>query len=280
MAGILDQSSKLVYTKAKETKQARPKIVLVIADLHCGHRTGLTPPEWWMNRGINKFYDKIHDFEKTLWEWFKGEVDKLKPFDAVIVNGDAIDGKGERSGGTEQITTDRNQQVQMAKTILEQIDAKKIFIINGTPYHVGKEDDFEAILAEEVKATYSNHEFIECEKVIFDVRHKISSSTVPYGRWTAPQKAALWNKLNAGRGIQPEADVILRSHVHYYTFSEDRHKTVITTPALQGWSKYGSRECEGTNDIGLLVFDCKDGQYLLHKRFFDMSQFKTVCETM
>jgi hypothetical protein len=45
---------------------------------------------------------------------------------------------------------------------------------------------------------------------------------------------------------------------------------VITTPALQAWTKFGSKECEGTNDIGLVSIDCEGGEYEWHAHLLDM----------
>jgi hypothetical protein len=258
---------------SKKTMKVKSERLVCIADLHCGHRTGLTPPEWQMQKGINAFFDKIHDFESDMWKWFSGCAERCKPVDILVVNGDAIDGKGDKSGGTELLTADRVLQGEIAKKCIQLFEAKHIVIINGTPYHTGKEEDFEAVLACELKAHYANHEFIQCGGVGFDFKHKVSSSVIPHGRWTAPRRAALWNSLQAERGLQPNVDILVRSHVHYYTLGEDQFKTVITSPALQGWSKYGSRECEGTNDVGFLQFDCEDKNYDLTKYFFDMRNY-------
>ena len=49
-----------------------------------------------------------------MWEFYTSSVDSLRPIDILICPGDAIDGKGERSGGVELITPDRLEQVRMA----------------------------------------------------------------------------------------------------------------------------------------------------------------------
>jgi len=250
------------------------KRMIILADLHCGHRSGLTPPKYWINSEEDGFLGKVAQFERDLWKWYSETIEKCKPIDVIVVNGDAIDGKGEKSGGTELIRTDRLEQVRMAAECIRIAEAKDVFIIAGTPYHVGKEEDFESSLADDLGAHFSNHEFIKCEDVKFDFKHKVSSSIIPHGRWTAPRRSALWNSMQAERGMQESLDFLIRSHVHYYTLSEDAIKTVITTPALQGWTKFGSKECEGTNDVGFLQFDCENGEAGLTKYFYDMREFK------
>jgi hypothetical protein len=240
-----------------------PKRLVVISDLHCGHRAGLTPPDWqWPERSKTAERRRFAEVQRRVWEFYATTLASLAPIDCLVVNGDAIDGKGERSGGTELLEADRTEQVAMAACCIREAKARRIYVISGTPYHTGREDDYEADLAREVGAAhYGAHEWIDCEGVIFDVRHKVSSSVIPHGRNTGPNRAALWNSLWAERGIQPRAQVIVRSHVHYHVYSGDARRLVITTPALQAWTKYGSKECEGTNDIGLVNFDCDKGSY-------------------
>lgn len=249
------------------------KRMLIISDTHCGHRFGLTPPKYWLNEQ-DGFLGKAAQFQRKLWEWFSGTVKQYSPIDILISNGDAIDGKGELSGSTELLTADRVIQVEMARDAILFVEAKKNIVVNGTPYHTGKLENFEAILASELNAEYGNHIFLDCEGVIFDIKHKTSSSVIPHGRFTGPRRAVLWNSLQAEIGIQPKADFLIRSHTHYYTLSEDERTTVITTPALEGWTKFGSLECEGTNTIGILFFDCDNGEAELTKCFFDMTTFK------
>jgi hypothetical protein len=247
--------------------------MVVVADMHCGHRAGLTPPEWQSKNEQDPFLKKISDFQNELWNWYKSIIEQLQPINLIVSNGDAIDGRGEKSGGTEIIKPDRNDQIKMAEYALKISNAEKYLIINGTPYHTGKEEDWECVLAEKLNAIYANHEFIKVEDVIFDFKHKVSSSIIPHGRFTAPRRAALWNLMHAIRGTQNKADYIIRSHVHYYTKSEDALQTVITTPAMQGWSKFGSRECEGTNDIGFICFDVDKRSVEQTNYIFNMKKY-------
>lgn len=249
------------------------KRLVVISDLHSGHRAGLTSPDLIGDtKSRNSTVRKYAEMRERLWEFYSETIAALQPIDCLVVNGDAIDGKGERSGGTELLESDRGKQVEIAAECIKIAKAKKIYIISGTPYHTGRDDDYEAILADRVGAEhYGAHEWLDCEGVIFDFKHKVSSSIIPHGRTTAPNRAALWNSIWAERGIQPRANVVVRSHVHYYLFSGDSRRCVFITPALQGWTKFGSKECEGTNDLGLLSFDCEKGAYSWRAHLLDMS---------
>ncbi|MCK9570959.1 hypothetical protein M0R72_18570 [Candidatus Pacearchaeota archaeon] len=244
------------------------KRIVVISDLHSGHQSGLTPPEW--QREYKK-RDKFQRVRQVLWDFYAEKLEALQPIDRLVVNGDAIDGKGERSGGTELIEADRNIQAAIAADCIKYAKAKAVNLISGTPYHTGRDDDFEYTVASLCHADhYAAHEWVDCEGVIFDFKHKTNGSVIPHGRYTGPQRAALWNLIWAERGIQPLARIIVRSHVHFFGYSGDARKMVITTPALQAWTKFGSKECEGTNDIGLVSIDCEGGEYEWHAHMLDM----------
>lgn len=230
---------------------------LLISDLHCGHWGGLTPPEYWYPTDdadpIRRHFARI---QRIMWRWYEKVNPAFGPFDALICNGDAIEGKGERSGGKELLTADRRAQCQMAAKAIRLAGAKRIHIIRGTPYHTGKEEDWEDVLAGMVDAEdVTNRGWYEHEGVVTECRHRVSSSIIPHGRHTAPSREAMWNALQAERGLQPHAHIMARSHVHYHIYNGDARRVVFTTPALQADTDYGSRMMSGTIDLGVMVID-------------------------
>lgn len=235
------------------------KRLVVISDLHCGHLVGLTPKKY---HTTNK--------QALIWNFYEEAIKKLQPIDIIVCNGDAIDGIGKKTGGTELITTDRNKQVDLALECIDLANAKKKFIIAGTGYHVGSGEDFEEILADKLNAKFSGHEWLEINGKIFDFKHKVGSSTIPHGRHTAIAKEAMWNKLWHLDDGAPLSDVLIRSHVHFFKYAGDKKNLYITTPALQVFgSKYGVRQCSGIVDIGFISFDIyEDGTYDFNPHLF------------
>jgi len=255
---------RLIYRKeARMTRKRDFKREVIIADLHSGHRVGLTPPDWHYQGVFAKgtTTNKISRIQREMWKFYSEAIDKLKPIDGLIVNGDAIDGKGERTGSSEQAVSDRNEQCEMAAECINYAEADRVLMTYGTPYHTGNEEDWEDVVAGKVKnlIKIGGQEWPEINGVIFDVKHKVSGSTVPHGRMTALARAKLWNQIwHAEHGQQPKADVLIRSHVHYHVYCGGPGWLAMTTPALQGFgSKFGVRQCEGLVDIGLIVFDIK-----------------------
>jgi hypothetical protein len=256
--------------------------MVVLSDEHCGHASGLTPPEFqgkFISEDISK-HNKLINNQRCTFNNFSKEIIALKKeqkIDICVNNGDAIDGTGWRSGGTELITTDRTKQVLMAKSILTFVGAEKNIVIAGTGYHTGEQEDFEEILANEVKGKFGSHEFLNINNQGFDFKHHCGSSSVPHGRHTPVAKEAIWNKLWTEAGLIPDkTKYLIRSHVHYYSCIEDDRMVSLTTPALQGFgSKFGSRRCSGIPTIGFLSFDIKaNGTIIMRKHFMDLNEQK------
>ena len=242
------------------------KRVLACGDLHCGHRAGLTPPRYQYphRSSATRKVKEWGRVQKELWDHWRERVEAIQPVHVLLVNADVIDGKGDKSGSTEQITADFQEQCDMAIEALSIVEADSIVMTHGTPYHVSGRDgtDYEAFVARELGAHIGGHEWIEVEGVVFDLKHKIGASQVPHGRHTAIARERLWNVLWAERDYAPKADVLLRSHVHYFSYCGWSNWLAMTLPALQGpGSKFGVRQCAGTVDFGFVSFDCDQGRY-------------------
>ena len=232
------------------------KKIIILSDLHCGHIVGLTPPKWQVN--MSEYYKE----QKSCFNFFKTEIEKLGKIDVTIVNGDAIEGKGERSGGTELIVSDRKQQVEIAEECLSLINTKKIYFTYGTPSHVGKEEDWEKVLSDNMGGEIKNILSIQIDEIKFNIRHHIGSSTVPHGRFTPIARERVWDMLKEDYEGREKSDILIRSHVHYFTYCGDEKGLGITTPALQGkGSKYGGRVCSGTTSFGFIYMEVDGDKY-------------------
>jgi hypothetical protein len=226
------------------------KRTLVVSDLHCGASTGLTPlnPKW-----------KQTELSETLYRLYLKWINELGPFDIAIVNGDAIDGTGDRSGGTEQITTDRLEQCEIAAECLRDTGAGQIHLIAGTPYHTGNAEDFEQVIAAKVGGQFHSRGFFNINGREFNFKHKIGSSGIPHGRLTPLAREILQNREWYLEGTEPKADVLIRSHVHYYDQIDHCDCLGFITAGLQALgNKYGARQCSGVVHFGILVIDVTD----------------------
>lgn len=243
------------------------KRIVFTSDRHCGHVVGLTPPPWHsLNNDSDPYWQGIR---VLLWNKYAEIIDRLKPIYCLVSVGDDIEGKGERSGSTELITTDRHEQGAMAAWSINYCEAEHVVMVYGTPSHTGTEEDFEGPVAKMVKNLdkIGSHEWIKIYGVTFDIKHKISGSSIPHGKGTPLARAWLWNLIWSSIKLQPKANIVIRGHVHdsYYVGKPNQWYSCVV-PALQGLgTKFGGRQCEGTVDWGLTYFDVyPDGSWSVH----------------
>jgi len=189
----------------------------------------------------------------------------------VIIAGDCIDGKGKKSGSREQLTTDRHEQVEMAREAINEIQAGRIVITYGTPYHSGSDEKWEKVLAEELAndrgqrlgakgcdVRISAQETVDVNGLIFDVKHKVGRSSIPHGKFTPLARTKIWDRIWAEVGQRPAADVILRGHVHYHCHCGTPEYLAMTLPALKGLGdEFGAEQCDDIIHFGLVWFDVK-----------------------
>ena len=65
------------------------KRVVIIADLHSGHRAGLTPPAWQFKKPYqNSEHAKYAEVQQTLWNFITEQAKRLQPVHLLVVNGD------------------------------------------------------------------------------------------------------------------------------------------------------------------------------------------------
>lgn len=244
--------------------------VLVAGDTHCGSLVGLTPPSWRhvtqdmdSARASKSTYAKFSVIQDALWRKADSILQSFAPYNVILWTGDMIDGDGRKSGGTELIVTDRLEQAKMATAVCNHFISRAKcedvlqFGVYGTGYHTGNAEDMEMIVAENSGwKKISSHEWIDVNGCVFDLKHKVGSSSSPSSRASGLLNQVLWNELWAARDLQPKAKVILRGHAHYYMGVDTDTCAAFVCPALQGFgTKYGSRTCSGLVHFGMMYFD-------------------------
>jgi len=240
------------------------KRVVVLSDGQCGADGGLTPPLW---HGTDK-HSKIR---RDCWRMYEYDlVKKLKPVHTLICNGDMIEGP---ENPCFSITVDRTQQTAMAVKAIKMWDAEKIIVVEGTPYHTGKKESWEELIAKDVGAVkFGAHVFVNVNGLILDCKHFVGGTSVPRHIPPGLTREAAWNKLKAEVHDEPEADVIIRSHIHTCLggskfFDDEREVHFVTTPGLQAYSNHGCLKVSRQIHWGLIYFDVEDrDNWRMHRK--------------
>jgi hypothetical protein len=253
-----------------------PKRILILSDTHCGHHYGLAHPEQCANK-----------FQKKAWDYFEKGIKQFSPYDNIFCNGDLIDGRAKKNCGVELITTNLEEQSEMAIKILRWVistngkNTPKFAFTRGTPYHTGEAEDWENIIAKDFRYGYEEKEknideslLINVENVIFDLKHKIGSSAMPQTRVGAPAREIVQAMIKENYQDRPKADVFIRSHVHYHTLVNLLGRIAFTTPALQINSSYGQRQCSGIIDFGFMIIDVNEGKVVKINSYISRNPIK------
>ena len=232
----------------------KSKRVAVISDPHCGHRVGLTPPKYDSKPKDPKEL-KWYYARRALYVQYNRMVKANKPIDILLCLGDGLDGRGERSGSLELLTTDRTKQCEMYADVINTWEAKHIVLVFGTAYHTGQKEDWESIVADKVNADkIGGQEWVDVNGVIFDLKHFTGMTQVP-GNTTTLAREWVWNLIWNIRDEQPKADIFLRGHVHNFSYVGNDSFLAVTCPVLQGLgSKFGARIPSRRIDFGILHF--------------------------
>jgi hypothetical protein len=251
-----------------EASSGQARGVACIADLHCGHIAGLTPP------GYRSRNEKWKRSQKDAWGKYEKIVEKIGDSDVLVVDGDAIDGRNQITYGTELITSSLREQRDMAVECILQFKSPKIVMARGTDFHTGwGGEDWEDFVADQLvsegrQVICHDHPFFQIEGVDVDVKHHIGSSKQPHTRGTAILGDKVQNEqwwLDGGG--QPLADVILRAHAHihegYWGYRGSRRWIAVRLPALQlAGTKFGGRRCSGVVQWGAFWFSVKGGEII------------------
>lgn len=240
------------------------KKIAVVADLHCGHAAGLlSPPYFWPADAPGR-RGKIAKAQREAYERYCEIVEQIGPVDLVVVNGDAIEGMNRRQGGSELAIPDINEQIECAVELLSLWQARRFVVVAGTGYHVTLDgQDAEVAIAEQLGGEFHNWFTCAVNETVFDIRHWGGGASMPTTRPGSLMKEWLANLLYSKREERPEADVIVRSHIHSFlhvAISEPRFMAFFTPALCWPGSKYGARRCTWPTDWGLLEFSVGEGK--------------------
>lgn len=180
--------------------------LLVISDTHCGNIAGLTPPEWHRK--------DLVDVQKPFWDFYTEACEMIGPVDALVFNGDAIDGPGYKDT-TSLLTSDVGMQAKMAAKVAMVPDAKAVFVVRGTGFHTEGHMSYEDIVAAELGVEAEDEARIEAYGRKMHFRHVVGRSDTPYGQYTQAAKEIINEMLQADFEDYPKADILGRAHVHY-----------------------------------------------------------------
>jgi hypothetical protein len=219
------------------------KRIGVVSDLHCGSIFGMMPPHFVTSDGREC---KQNPGQAYLWKCWQDAARRMRPLDALIVNGDVVDGLQDAQRGTELCLPMMADQAAAAEECLTCLRTRtgdpRIYFVQGTEYHDAKAGREVEIVANNLNAVqyrglgtgrYSREVLdLSIDGVILNFAHGISVATGLY-RATPPDREGVWSALAGKAGKSLKADCVIRSHAHSFVHVEHPTKHIFITPCWQ-----------------------------------------------
>ena len=216
------------------------KSIFVFSDIHVGSKYSVCSEEPSLDDGGS--YKPSPNQKKLLGAWHQS-IDELqqKP-NALVINGEPIDGSNFKDLGESCWSTKHNDQIDDFVNLVKRIPHESIYFVRGSGYHVTREStNFEKIIAQRVGAkqyksvlgntTYTDH---EATLSVFD-KHIHFTHHVGWSNWWMYRTTPIAKELIKMHFQHKEngfhTDLLVRSHVHYYVRVEFPNTQGLSTPA-------------------------------------------------
>lgn len=216
------------------------KSIVVISDIHVGSKFAVCTDEPELDEGGSY---KPSPNQKKLFTAWQDLVDEIiqRP-NALIINGEPIDGDNFKSLGDSVWSTDLNDQLNDSAKLLNMVKRDSLYFVRGSGYHVTRAaTNFEKILADKMKAKQYKSVMGNVTRADFEANIKLNGKMINlthhigYSGWwmyrTTPIARELVKMHFAHKENGFHTDLLIRSHVHYYCEVRFPNTIGFTTPA-------------------------------------------------
>ena len=240
------------------------KRLLFMGDTHCGAVTGLLPPQYQS--------EETEPVAGPLWTWYSETVAEIGPVDALCLTGDLVDGPGVKDLGNGHVSTDTEEQANIAASALAIVKARRTYAVYGTPYHTVTTWSAENMVARLIGARIADSQYLQVYGRRISIRHVVGRSDTPYGQGTLAHKELIRDLMTALQDRQEPADIVVRGHVHTYAAIDDGDRWGIIVPALQlPGSVFGRTQRPWRYRVGMVLLEISpDGAVNMQRRLMPL----------
>ena len=240
--------------------------VALVSDLHCGSIFGLAPESFRTSDDRIYQLNPGQRFLLEVWKHAISAIKKIRP-DAIIVNGDVIDGMQHAQRGTELtlplLFDQRGAAIELLKPLAK---LAPMYFVQGTEYHDCKAGASVESVAEDLHAVrytglgtgkFSKEVLdLDIDGVVLNVAHGISVA-VGFYRATPLDREGIWSALAGKEGKSPRADAVIRAHAHSFVHVEHPSKHIIQMPCFELQTRYMRKNSvyRMMPDIGFIWLD-------------------------
>lgn len=235
--------------------------------MHCGGSSGMLPRDYYnADRDMHLQQSRVQEF---LYEQWENMVLNVGEVDAVICNGDIVDGLNRKGKGKDIQVTDMIVQCDIARQLLSMINTQRFIFTQGSNYHTGDNPSADEMICTMMRGEWFGHfGDVMFDNITMNVQHWTSFSKDPSGRFNSQRKDANLLKLQGD-----EADVYIRSHAHYFAYSGDSNSITVTTPCWKGMDGFVSEKSQQRPDNGYILFNIEGSDYTWQYNIFKIPKY-------
>ena len=267
---------------------AKPRVVVLLSDLHVGGSTALFPEGFETKTG-NKV--GLNPAQKWLLQCWAAGQDFIKevvgddPY-VLVLNGDIIEGIHHKT--TQVISASVEDQFAAAIFLLKPVVAKatKTFMVSGTECHTGDlEDSIGGVLNTIKNPETGRYAFDRLTMDIAGVRcvfrHHIAGATRRSLAGSALSVQLAEEQVEAATNKEPIPTVVCCAHRHKFGIFEDESGMCLVTPPWQLLTRFGHKVVSAARTkCGVVLLDWRgvqDGKKpVVHTLIFDTPQPQAI----
>lgn len=243
------------------------KRVLVLSDMHCGGASGMLPRDYY-NADRDLHLQQSH-VQEMLFEQWENMVHSVGAVDAVICNGDIVDGLNRKSKGKDIQVTDMMVQCDIARQLLSMIDCHRFIFTQGSNYHIGDNPSCDEMICTMMKGEWFGHfGDVMFDNITMNVQHWKSYSKNNHGGFDS-----MMGDIDQLRLQGDEADIYIRSHIHNFKYSGGSNYLAVATPCWKGMDGFTSEKSQKRPDNGYILFNIEGSDYSWDYNIFKIPKY-------
>ena len=245
--------------------------IVVIGDMHCGSVFGLAPPS-----AIPQ--DKKNAFLKWDYDRWCEFCQKYENPDYLLLIGDLADGSQVMTLGVDALSTDTDEQVIMAETLIRMIIGKntKVYGVNGSGYHGGERQAtcIDRRIVERLNGEYKGNIFefdIGNERI--QMTHGGAGQSLVNPTSYILREIKL-SKEDSSNNKSKAPTILLRGHQHRMFHIEDDGNVIgILNGCWQFRTPFMAKKSGNiTPSIGAYIIDIEDGIAKVYREKYTIPQ--------
>lgn len=207
----------------------------LFSDLHVGSNVALFPRKFKLHSGV---IIELTKEQEQLNEYWEDMTKQFKDCDTIMMVGDSLEGLNKKEFGHGLLVSSLNEQVKACISLLKPMIGNKQFLVfTGSGYHGSADYKCD----ESIANAFPNGEFCGAmQNIILDktgfkinVAHGEGGSAIY--RATKLDRELMFFKLAESCQKLDSPNLIVRGHLHYYTYLENEHMRALQLPCWKAF---------------------------------------------